>query len=131
MSAYKNEKNGTWIAKFRIKNWRGETKYICKRGFTTRREAVNYEIAFKSTQSNYQDMKFSEYAETYIQDMTVRIKESTMESKANIINTKITPFFANFKISDIQTTHIMKWQNELMSYVNPKTGEKYKSSYLK
>lgn len=39
MGAYK-DKNGTWFASARYKNWAGETKRKMKRGFPTKREAL-------------------------------------------------------------------------------------------
>ena len=42
MSAYKDDQRGTWFAKFCYKDWQGEKKWITKRGFATKREAVQY-----------------------------------------------------------------------------------------
>lgn len=39
MGAYK-DKNGTWFASARYKNWTGETKRKMKRGFPTKRESI-------------------------------------------------------------------------------------------
>ena len=39
MPVYK-QPNRTWLVKFRHKTWAGETKWITKRGFLTRREAL-------------------------------------------------------------------------------------------
>ena len=43
MPVYKNEKNGTWYVMARYKDWRGERKQKCQRGFTTKREAQEWE----------------------------------------------------------------------------------------
>lgn len=45
MGAYK-DKNGTWFASARYKNWAGETKRKMKRGFSTKREALAWEREF-------------------------------------------------------------------------------------
>ena len=47
MPAYKDSKNNSWYAKFNYKNWKGETKFKTKRGFQTKRAAVEYEREFK------------------------------------------------------------------------------------
>ena len=39
MPVYKTEKNGTWYAMVRYKDWKGERKQKCQRGFATKREA--------------------------------------------------------------------------------------------
>lgn len=43
MPAYKDKKGNSWYAKFNYKNWKGETKFTTKRGFPTKRAAVEYE----------------------------------------------------------------------------------------
>lgn len=35
MPVYKNEKNGTWYAMVRYKDWTGTNKQKCQRGFMT------------------------------------------------------------------------------------------------
>ena len=42
MAAYKNNSNGTWIAKFYIKGDDGKSHSTTKRGFKTKREALEY-----------------------------------------------------------------------------------------
>lgn len=46
MPIYKNEKNGTWYVMARYKDWRGERKQKCQRGFATKREAQEWERQF-------------------------------------------------------------------------------------
>ena len=45
MPAYKDSKTGTWFVKFYCKDWTGENKQIKKRGFATKREALDYELS--------------------------------------------------------------------------------------
>lgn len=42
MPAYKDSKTGTWFVKFYCKDWTGENKQIKKRGYATKREALDY-----------------------------------------------------------------------------------------
>jgi len=51
MSAYKDEKQGTWYVYFRFTNWKGERKQKLKRGFLTKREALEWERVFLQQQS--------------------------------------------------------------------------------
>lgn len=62
MSVYKDKGRGTWYTKFRYKDWKGETKWITKRGFSTKREAVEWETKFKQ-QSGKQGRKHGERKE--------------------------------------------------------------------
>lgn len=43
MPAYKDSVTGTWFVKFYSKNWTGENRQIKKRGFATKREALEFE----------------------------------------------------------------------------------------
>ena len=45
MGAYK-DKNGTWYAQFRFTNWKGEADRKTKRGFATKKEALEWEREF-------------------------------------------------------------------------------------
>ena len=54
MPAYKYTlKNGKtmWYANFYYTDWTGEKKHICKRGFSTQREAKEYERTFMDQQN--------------------------------------------------------------------------------
>lgn len=45
MAAFK-DKNGTWFTSFRFTDWKGERKQKAKRGFSTKREALEWERQF-------------------------------------------------------------------------------------
>ena len=51
MPVYKNEKNGTWYAMIRYKDWTGTNRQKCQRGFSTRKEAIEWEAQFKLQQA--------------------------------------------------------------------------------
>lgn len=65
MPAYKDNKTGTWFVKFYFKDWTGENKQIKKRGFATKREALDYERNYKIRQENNLDMTFGEFWKLY------------------------------------------------------------------
>ena len=46
MPIYKDEKKGTWYVMTRYTDWQGVRKQKCKRGFSTKREAQNWERQF-------------------------------------------------------------------------------------
>ena len=56
MSVYKDTKQGTWYVSFRYVDWTGEKKQKLKRGFRTKREALEYEAEFKRKASADMDM---------------------------------------------------------------------------
>ena len=48
MSAYKDTERGTWYCQFRYTDYQGRTHRTTKRGFRTKKEAVNYEQDFRA-----------------------------------------------------------------------------------
>ncbi len=133
MPAYKYTlKNGKtlWYAAFNYTDWTGEYKHTCKRGFKTQREAKEYERSFFDQQGNTSDILFSSLVENYMEDMSHRLKPTTMENKRNIIEGKLLPYFSRLKVCDIDTIKIRKWQNELISFRDEK-GKPYSQTYLK
>ena len=46
MAAFKNKDNGTWYVQFRYTDWKGERQQKLKRGFATKREALEWEREF-------------------------------------------------------------------------------------
>lgn len=131
MPAYKDEKKKTWTVKFKYKDWMGNTKYICKRGFQTKREALEWESNFKLEKADDVNMTFRDFVNRYREEVQPRIKESTWMTKNNIIDNRIMPYFENKKVVDITAKDIIRWQNEMMKYVDPRTGKKFSKSYLK
>ena len=131
MPAYKDKKKNTWYAKFNYKDWKGEIKFTTKRGFATKREALEYENEFKLHIAGDLDMNFEEFVKLYREDHYPRIRVSTAANKDHIIDTKLIPYFKNFKITEIKAKDVVKWQNELLSYRDPKTGKPYAKTYLK
>lgn len=101
MPAYKNKDNGTWYVMTQYTNWKGERKPKCKRGFDTKREAQEWEHTFRQQNSGDLDMPFSAFVEIYCREQKPRLKESTWQTKENIIQQKILPYFENYKINEI------------------------------
>lgn len=98
MPVFKNESNGTWYVMARYVNWKGERKQKCKRGFSTKKEAQEWERMFQLQNSSDMDMSFEAFTELYIRDMKSRLKENTWLTKEHIIRTIVTMLghFKNF-----------------------------------
>ena len=131
MPVYKDEKTNTWYSKFRYKDWTGKTRDKMKRGFTTKRDAQKWENNFKVCLAGNLDMSFGEFVKIYKEERFPRLKESTRVMKENVIATHILPYFETRRINEISSTDIIKWQNELLTAINPNTGRTYAKSYLK
>lgn len=131
MPAYKEKDRNSWTVKFKHKNWSGEIKWVTKRGFATKREALQYERDFLARQSGNLDMSFADFIKVYREDRGARVKESTLSMKDNIIATKLVPYFGKKSMREITTKDVMLWQNAMLSFRDPKDGTPYSKSYLK
>lgn len=130
MPAYKDSKTGTWFVKFYCKDWTGENKQIKKRGFTTKREALDYERNYKIRQENNLDMTFGEFWKLYTEDVKNYVKLNTWLTKEHIVDTKILPYFKNLKMNEITPGDVRKWQNEMVAFRN-ENGKSYSQTYKK
>ena len=83
MPAYKNKENGSWYVVTQYTDWTGERKPKCKRGFATRREALEWEQKFQQQSAGDLDMSFEAFCEIYTNDLKARLKESTWQTKEN------------------------------------------------
>ena len=130
MPAYKDSKTGTWFVKFYCKDWTGENKQIKKRGFATKREALDYERNYKIRQENNLDMTFGEFWKLYTEDVKNYVKLNTWLTKEHIVDTKILPYFRNLKMNEITPGDVRKWQNEMVAF-RYKNGKSYSQTYKK
>lgn len=130
MPVYKDKQRGTWYVSIRYRDWTGENKIKKKRGFMTQKEAKEYEQEFVLRNQNQLDMSFKSFVEVYMKDMRLRLKTNTCETKENIINTHILPYFEKKKINEITVADVIEWQNKMTKFEN-EYGEGYSQTYLK
>ena len=126
MPAFKDKKTCKWFAKFYYRDWQGNNKQKWKRGFATKKEALEFERDFLEKQAGNPDMTMQSLYEAYMEDMTGRLKDSTLQHKRNIYETKILPYFGKMAINEIKATDIRKWQAQIM-----RDSKGYKDTYLK
>ena len=72
MAAYKDEERGTWYVSFYYEDWTGVKKRKVKRGFRTKKEALNFEMEYKRTAKADMDMTMEEFVEIYFRDKCIR-----------------------------------------------------------
>ena len=130
MPVYKDYERGTYYCQFYYKNWRGETKQKRKRGFAKQKQAKDWERDFLNALVKGSDIMFPALVENYMKDLETRLKPTTMETKRSIFETKITPYFKNFKTNEIDALSIRLWQNELLKYQD-ENGFPYSDTYLR
>lgn len=131
MAVYKDKENGKWICQVRYKTRNGDTVRKTKRGFVTKREGLHWEREFLLKQTGSLDMTFELFVQKYEEEISLRIKTSTYETKRNIIHKKILPHFGKRRINEITTTDIMQWQNQMIGSLDSNGNPLYTKSYLK
>ena len=72
--AYKEKDTKKWTAQWFETNAKGEKKKRRKRGFSTKKEALEYERQKKLNSSRSMDMKLSEFMEVYFEDKQNELK---------------------------------------------------------
>ena len=108
MPAYKDKAKGTWYASFYYEDWTGKKVKKMKRGFPTKREALEWERTFLQQQTADLEMTFENFVKIYNEDMKHRLREHTFIQKQYVINKKLLPFFAKIPVSQITPLGISK-----------------------
>ena len=116
MPAYKDKAKGTWYASFYYEDWTGKKVKKMKRGFPTKREALEWERTFLQQQTADLEMTFENFVAAYVADMKGRIKENTWGTKEHILYEKLVPYFGKRKMCDIHSKEVIAWQNEMLGY---------------
>ncbi len=130
MAAFKNKDNGTWYVQFRYTDWKGERQQKLKRGFATKREALEWEREFLMEKQADVNMSFESFVALYEKDIKPKLKLNTWLTKESIIKKKILPYFANRKLSEITAKDIIRWQNEIRE-LRDCHGKPLSKTYLK
>lgn len=126
MPVYKDKERGTYYVSCYTSLHRKKTK----RGFKTKKAAMEWEREFTLSENNDLSMTFKSFVEAYHQDMLHKIREHTWQTKNAIINSAILPYFGKMALSNIKAADVLKWQNRMLGYRNDK-GKPYSPAYLR
>lgn len=129
MAVFRDKKNGSWYVQFRFTDWKGQRQQKLKRGFSTKKEAQNWEREFLMKKQADVDMTFESFVELYEKNMKPKLKLNTWLSKEHIIRTKILPYFKKRKLAEITARDVIDWQNEIRQ-LKKSNGEPYSADYL-
>lgn len=130
MSVSKDPQRGTWTVYIRYVDWQGIRRQKHKRGFRTRRDALEFERDFMLKKTKSIHMKFETFTEVYISDIGPRLRENTLHVRRNMIHTKLLPYFGEKSLSAITPADIIQWQNQLMG-ARTAQGRAYSQTYLR
>ena len=124
MSAYKDTKQGTWYVSFRYIDWTGKKTQKLKRGFKTKKEALNYEKEFIRKTAADMKMEMGSFIEVYFEDKRKELKENSIRNKQHMIYKHIVPYFGTRKMNEITPAEIIQWQNTIQEKGYSKTYER-------
>ena len=130
MSVYRDEKQKSGYVSVRYVDWRGEKSRKVKRGFKTKKEALEWENSFLNESSGKLEMTFGQFVEVYEENLKERLRLTTWQTKVSIIESKMLPYFNKKRMIDIRPSDVIAWQNKRMSF-RDENGERYSPAYLK
>ena len=107
MSAYKYKTQGTWYVSFRYIDWTGKKTQKLKRGFKTKKEALNYEKEFIRKTAADMKMEMNSFIQVYFEDKKNELKENSIRNKQHMMNKHIVPYFGTRKMNEITPAEIM------------------------
>lgn len=113
MSVSRDEKTGKWTAQCYYENWKGEKKHKKKRGFATKKEALEWEREFLKSTSANMDMMLGAFVDVYFRDKAGELKERTIKNKRYMIEAHVLPYFENKQMNGISPSDIIQWQNAI------------------
>ena len=113
--AYREKDTKKWTAQWFETNVMGEKKKRRKRGFETKREALEFERSKKLSNERSMDMKLSDFIEIYFSDKQNDLKDRTIKNKRYMMQQHIVPYFGNQMMSEIKASQIIQWQNEMQT----------------
>ena len=134
MSVYKDKAQGTWYTSFRYVDWTGKKRQKMKRGFKTKREALNYNSnklyeedfgnEFKNSVAVEPDMQMAKFVDIYFSDKKNELKANSIRNKQHMINKHIIPYFGDKKLNEITPADIIQWQKIIQKNKFSKTYER-------
>lgn len=124
MSAYKDKTQGTWYVSFRYIDWTGKKTQKLKRGFKTKKEALNYEKEFIRKTAADMKMEMASFIEVYFEDKRKELKENSIRNKQHMMEKHVVPYFGTRKMNEITPADVIQWQNTIQEKGYSKTYER-------
>lgn len=112
MPAYKD--GDKWFAQFYYTDFDGVKKRKKKRGFNTKKEALEYErIMITKMDGSNANLTLSDLCDLFLEDRQMRVKPTTYSNYEGYIENRIKPYFKDRLAVDIKPIDIRHWQNLL------------------
>jgi len=92
MSVYKDKKTGTWKVCYRYTDWQGKVHQSTKRGFSTKKSALEWERDFCNKNEGNLNMTFADFVEIYLVERTSFKGKYILYQRTDYKNKNITVF---------------------------------------
>lgn len=116
----------------------GKRVRTCKRGFNFQREAKAWATnelpkiikQLEKVETLDENLTMDELIEEYMEHFKLWNRDTSYDTKENIVRTKIIPFFTGKKVYDIKNNDIRQWQDFLKKQ-KTRYGKPYAETYLR
>lgn len=115
MAVSKDSEKGTWTSQIWVEDWQGNKKHKKKRGFATKKEALEWERSVQLAANTDLNMKLANFVEIYFRDKEGELKQRTVRNKRYMIEHHIVPSLGNKPMDSITPADIIQWQNSIRS----------------
>lgn len=115
MAVSKDTEKGTWTSQIWVEDWQGKKKHKKKRGFASKKEALEWERNALLASKTDMNMKLADFVEVYFRDKDGELKQRTIRNKRYMIEHHIIPLLGNKAMDNITPADIIQWQNEIRS----------------
>ena len=121
MGVFKDNATGQWRVQVYYTDYKGDRLRKQKKGFKTKKEAKQWEVDFINSLDLSADILFEHLVDNYMEDLSHRLKVSTMATKKTIIDKHLIPFFEGVKVNEITPLLVRRWQNSILKQSYTKT----------
>ena len=115
MSVYKDSFTNSWSCKFRYTDYNGNSKQHKKTGFTTKKEAGEYESKMKKKLEGSSEDTFESVATKYLEWCKATLKPTTYEDRQLNFHYHFFPYFGKMKMENITKSVVREWQLSVLN----------------
>ena len=115
MAVSKDIEKGTWTSQVWVEDWQGKKKHKKKRGFATKKEALEWEHSILLAAKADMNMKLADFVDLYFRDKETELKARTVRNKRYMIEQHVAPMLGDKPMNGITPADIIQWQNYIRS----------------
>ena len=118
MAVSKDIEKGTWTSQVWVEDWQGKKKHKKKRGFATKKEALEWEHSILLAAKADMNMKLADFVDLYFRDKETELKARTVRNKRYMIEQHVVPMLGDKPMDGITPVDIIQWQNYILSLIH-------------